>query len=142
MEINIYSSVKKRFFSEKKTKEIVEFCLKKLKFDKVEIGIHLVGESRIRSLNRVYRGVDMITDVLSFDTGEGHLGDEGKDLGDIFICPIQVCRQAKIFEVGEKQEFVRMLVHGILHLVGYDHKKKDEAQKMFDLQEKFVKSIL
>lgn len=142
MQVNIYFSTKKKFFSEKKTKEIVESCLKKLKLNKVEVGIHLVGESRIRSLNRLHRGIDRVTDVLSFDTGEGHWGDEGKDLGDIFICPSQVCKQAKIFEVAERQEFVRMLAHGILHLAGYNHEKKYQAQKMFDLQEKIVKSIL
>lgn len=113
-----------------------------------EIEIHCITESEIQDLNRRYRGKNKPTDVLSFAWTE--LPKEvwinskvfKKYLGEIYLCPKYIKEQAQRFKVGNKEEFIRMLVHGLLHLVGYDHDIKKRAQRMFGFQEEIVKKIL
>jgi len=90
-------------------------------------------------MNFQYRGKDRTTDVLSFGLYEGESSRaQGNELGDIFICVPQIIRQARRFSVSTKEEFIRMLVHGILHLLGYDHETSSDATRMFELQEKLL----
>lgn len=103
----------------------------------VEVGV--VGDKEIKKLNQHYRGVDKITDVLSFSWSEDGERRTGKMLGQIYICYPQIVRQAKDFEVSAKEEFARMMAHGLLHIVGYDHIRPAEAKKMFSFQEKILK---
>ncbi len=105
------------------------------------VEVTIVGEKKIKALNLKYRGKNLVTDVLSFSWLEG--GEmPGDFLGQIFICYPQIVRQAKEYKVSVEEEFARMLVHGLLHLVGYDHVKENEAKKMFVLQEKIIKKYL
>lgn len=105
--------------------------------------IHLVGEKEIRALNKEHRKIDKVTDVLSFPLCEiGEIGDRRyKEMGDVFICAPRIKKQAKEYGVCLEEEFCRMLTHGILHLLGFDHQKKKEARKMFKLQEQIVKKL-
>ena len=82
---------------------------------KNDVSIVFVGDKRIRDLNRVYRQKDRITDILSFD------GDGGF-FGEIIIDFAQIKRQAKVFSKSIKDELVFILIHGLLHLSGYDDK--------------------
>ncbi len=101
------------------------------------VEIHLVGDTRIKKLNKQYRGIDKPTDVLSFAWKEDpHY--KGALLGQIYMSVPYIVRQAKRFKVSVKEEFTRMLVHGLLHIVGYDHMETTDAKKMFALQEKIV----
>jgi len=115
---------------------------------KGSLGVHCVGDRRMRTLNRQYRGIDRTTDVLSFAMQEGEeffvgtQDDSVRELGDIFISIPQILRQAKQFGISEKEEFTRMLVHGVLHVLGYDHVRPKDAQKMFFLQEKILTDIM
>lgn len=101
------------------------------------VEITVIGDAAMKKLNHQYRGKNKVTDVLSFGWQEG-----GKMpstiLGEIYICYPQIKRQAKTFACSHKEEFTRMLVHGLLHSVGYDHITKRQAEKMFPLQEKIV----
>ncbi len=112
------------------------------------ISIHLIGDKRMRRMNREYRGKDKTTDVLSFSTLDGtpipRAADTafGNDWGDIFISIPQIKRQAKQYGRPYKEEFTRMLVHGILHLAGYDHEKTADADIMMPLQERLVISTM
>lgn len=106
-----------------------------------EAGVHIVGEAQMRSINRKSRGVDRSTDVLSFSLLEGGdtvPGVRNRDIGDIFLCMPYINRQARRFGVSAREEGVRMLIHGMLHAIGYDHRMPKEAQKMFARQEYFV----
>ena len=88
-------------------------------------------------MNRDYRGVDRITDVISFafeDTGE-ILYNEIRMLGDIYICIPQMKRQAESYGHSEKRELSFLAVHGLLHLLGYDHMTEEDEKEMFSLQE-------
>lgn len=115
---------------------------------KGEVEISVVGGSVIKKINHKYRGKNKITDVLSFawqDPAAASTklwrGKETESLGEIYICYPQIKRQAKEYSVTAENEFKRMLVHGLLHLVGYDHIKKQDAVKMFKKQEKLILAI-
>jgi probable rRNA maturation factor len=109
--------------------------------DDGHIGVEIVGEGRMRTLNYAARGVDEATDVLAFPidppitggssaspTGPPRIIDQGpRELGDVFICP------AKATDVTEAA------VHGALHLCGYDH--ETDGGEMLELQAKIMKSL-
>ncbi|MBT3419455.1 MAG: rRNA maturation RNase YbeY [Candidatus Magasanikbacteria bacterium] len=139
MECNIYQTVKKIGFSKKKIQAIAAYTLKRVKEKKRVLSVHCIGDKRIHSLNREYRHIDRPTDVLSFRMQEGTSIMESDDLGDVFLAIPYIKRQAKREGVSFEEEFSRMLIHGILHLVGYDHIKKKDADIMFPLQEKILK---
>jgi len=141
-ECNIFRSVHLFGVSEQKIREVVFFVFESLKKNG-SISVHLVGDRKIKSLNNKYRGKNTTTDVLSFamEGGRENFVLEN-DLGDIFVCIPQIRRQAQKFEISFLQEFYRMLIHGTLHLSGYDHVKENQTQKMFSLQEKLLKKLL
>jgi len=102
------------------------------------VSVIFVSEAEMKRLNHERRGVDRPTDVLSFayrelDRRERRLSDEG-GLGDIVVCPGRVRRQAA--EVGRScgQELALVIVHGFLHLLGFDHDTPPRENKMFFLQ--------
>jgi rRNA maturation RNase YbeY len=108
-------------------------------FDPSEAGVSvlLVGDRKMRELNLSYRGIDRTTDVLSFSQLEGTSMVHGAaDLGDIVISPAQAARQAA--ERGESfdQELTLLLVHGLLHLIGYDHEKSRYQDRKMKIKEK------
>ena len=122
-------------------KKVVSFAARHEKKIRGTVEVTIVGEKKIKSLNAKYRGKNKVTDVLSFSWLEG--GEmPGNFLGQIFICYPQSVRQAKEYKILVEEEFARMLVHGLLHLVGYDHIKDKDAKKMFALQEKIIKKHL
>ncbi|MSU75827.1 MAG: rRNA maturation RNase YbeY [Candidatus Magasanikbacteria bacterium] len=103
------------------------------------VDIILVGRERMRRLNKQFRGLNRPTDVLSFAWNEDK-AYRGNNLGEIYLCPAVLLPQAKKWKVSFREEFSRMLVHGLLHLVGYDHDSEKKANVMFALQEKIVKT--
>ncbi len=97
----------------------------------------------MRSLNRRYRGIDRTTDVLSFSFHEGSFGDLRQEaLGDIVISVPQAERQAR--EAGHPfvREIEILLIHGLLHLLGYDHERSpSEARRMRRKEQQFLKRL-
>jgi rRNA maturation RNase YbeY len=99
--------------------------------DNAESSVELVGERRIRALNAEHRGKDEVTDVLSFpleDAGEtpgrapaGGPAGPPRLLGDVVVCARQALRQARADALPPALELAVLLVHGTLHLLGYDH---------------------
>jgi probable rRNA maturation factor len=139
MECNIYSSIEIPFsqkFIQKKVVSILSVLKKN-----GDISIHFIGDAKMTSLNFAYRGKKKPTDVLSFAAQEGILIGKELEWGDVFICLPQVKRQAKELGISWKEEMYRMMIHGVLHLLGYDHLEKKDANKMFPLQEKLLKQI-
>ena len=101
------------------------------------ISVLLVGDRRMRELNRSYRGIDRTTDVLSFSQLEGSsIITESADLGDIVISPAQAMRQACERGVSLEQELTLLLIHGLLHLIGYDHEKSRYQESRMKAKEK------
>lgn len=101
------------------------------------VEINLVSEKEMKEFNYVWRGRNRITDVLSFAWQEDKIV-RGDFLGQIFIAFPQIVKQAKEYKVSIKEEFCRMLAHGLLHLVGYEHNKEKDAKQMLVLQEKII----
>jgi len=102
------------------------------------VTVRVTDDRTIRTLNRRHRGKDKVTDVLSFSYVEGlpkALQPAGeRELGDIVIGLPQVKRQAKAIGRGAKAEFLLMVVHGTLHLLGHDHETLADERRMFRLQ--------
>lgn len=116
--------------------------LKQLKLkDNYALSLIIVGPRKIKEINRDYRSINAITDVISFallDSGEDNEYDGAIELGDIFINRDRVISQAKEYGHSTKREFVFLFVHGLLHLLGYDHMNAKDEKKMFTLQKKIV----
>lgn len=94
------------------------------------LSIEIVGDDRMRRLNRTFRHRDKTTDVLAFATREGP-GPPSTLLGDVVISLPQAIRQARGHQRGVDHELAVLLIHGILHLCGYDHERsKPEARRM------------
>lgn len=117
--------------------QIVHLVARWEKKVKGEVEINIVGDSEIKKLNYRYRKLDKITDVLSFAWQEDDCVDTDT-LGQIYLSLPQIKRQSQVWGVTFKEEFTRILVHGLLHLVGYDHQEKKEEKIMFGLQEDLV----
>ncbi|MFO0689273.1 MAG: rRNA maturation RNase YbeY [Myxococcota bacterium] len=98
---------------------------------KSELSIALVDDAEIRVLNGRYRGKPRPTDVLSFSLVEGdHAERRGRMLGDVVISVETAARQARERRRGLDETIAKLLVHGVLHLLGHDHEEDDEARRM------------
>ena len=112
-----------------------------------EVDITIVTDDEIHTLNRDYRNVDRATDVLSFaldeDGGEPELvgGPEVHLLGDIIISAETAARQAEEFGHGLEREIVYLAVHGLLHLLGYDHMQEEDKVIMRAKEEEALREI-
>ena len=102
----------------------------------LELGVRVVDAAEIRSLNRQYRDKDKATNVLSFPAGpiSGLPAEEPQLLGDIVVCAAVVADEAAEQGKTAADHWAHMLVHGTLHLLGYDHETDDEAQEMEALE--------
>jgi len=110
-----------------------------------ETSIALIKESEIKKINQKYRKKNKATDVLSFNFGKGlapHHQNLVWGLAEIVICPSQVKRNAKKYKVTFKKELARVLIHGILHILGYNHERsKIGAKKMEAKQEYYLSKL-
>lgn len=129
-------------------KDIKKYYLKTLEVldlkDNFDASLIIVGKKKIRSINNKYRGKDSVTDVISFaniDSDDYDFLDERINLGDIFINVDKVISQAKKYNHSIKREFVFLTVHGLLHLLGYDHMEKKDEEIMFSLQDKIIGNL-
>ena len=111
-----------------------------------EVDCSLVDEEEIHNINREYRQVDRVTDVISFafndDENEREIAMANPEiphmLGEIFICVPRALEQAKEIGNSDERELSFLFVHGLLHLLGYDHMKEEDAKIMFPLQEEIL----
>ena len=99
--------------------------------------IIFVDNEEIKKLNKEYRGIDKITDVISFalEDNKDIINNDLRILGDIYICIPRMIEQANSYGHDIKRELSFLTVHGLLHLLGYDHMNKEDEKVMFDLQE-------
>ena len=123
-------------------KSFIDFCLKSLKLKNVLFNVIIIDNEEIHKINKDYRGVDRPTDVITFALEDNKDVDipDLRVLGDIYISYDKVISQAKEYGHSEKRELCFSAVHGILHLLGYDHMVKEEEEKMFKLQKELLNS--
>lgn len=137
-------------FDEKIIK-IAEHVSKHLRLgDNVEVSIIIVDNETIHQINKEARGKDMPTDVISFaledDESDLDIFEQLHDelpllLGDIYISLDKVYEQAEEYEHSPETELAYLVVHGLLHLNGYDHHSDEEASEMFGLQTKILSEL-
>jgi probable rRNA maturation factor len=116
--------------------------LKALRLDGIELSVSLVSDGRMRALNQQWRRKDKATDVLSFpqvafsDVGDAQFSSGL--LGDIVISTDTARAQARAYHRTLQQEVERYLAHGLLHLLGYDHHRREDRRRMAEAEEKLL----
>ena len=118
-------------------KNLLNYALEYMKIDDAVFDVILVDNETIREINREYRHIDRETDVISFaleDTKDITF-EFGRLLGDIYISIPKMQAQAKEYGHSERRELSFLAVHGLLHLLGYDHMTKEDEEIMFKEQE-------
>ena len=121
----------------KTLKEIIMFTLNKEEISDFELGVTLVDSHAIRELNRMYRGIDETTDVLSFPLTEA--SEDACITGDIVISLETAVSQAEEYGHSLLREVSYLAVHGIYHILGYTHNDESSQQKMREKEESILK---
>lgn len=98
---------------------------------KYDLSISFIGSNKMREINKTNRKIDKATDILSFPIELGSTG-----AGEIFICMEKVASKSKLFEISMKKYLEYVLLHGMIHLLGYDH-----GDKMDSLEQKYTKKL-
>lgn len=150
MDLELYDHTQGELTSHQRelAEKLLAFAAQQLQLkDNDEMSLTFVKNPEIKEINAKYRGVDRATDVISFaindDDEEIVMDDEmaamiPKDLGDLFISIDKVKEQALFLGHSEDRELGFLVVHGFLHLNGYDHEEPADEEKMFSLQEKIL----
>ena len=123
-------------------KNFINFCLNKLSLKNLLFNVIIIGNDDIKKINKEYRNIDNPTDVISFALEDNKQIDipDVRVLGDIYISYDKVISQAKEYGHSEKREICFLAIHGLLHLLGYDHMTKEDEEKMFSLQKELLES--
>jgi len=123
---------------------LVEETVSLLKINEdIELSLIIVDNQEIHQINQTYRGIDRPTDVISFaleDTTEIMIEGMPRMLGDIFISIDKIKEQAKEYQHSFQREFAFLFVHGLLHLLGYDHNDTKEQELMFEKQRQILEA--
>lgn len=120
--------------------DLLEFALAKLNIENSTFSVILTDDEEVHYLNKTYRNIDRTTDVLSFALNDnGAFPGPINVLGDIFISIPKMKEQAIEYSHSEKRELSFLALHGLLHLLGYDHTKgPKEEEEMFGLQKEIL----
>ena len=114
----------------------------------VELGLVIASEARVHQLNRDYRGIDEPTDVLAFATVDGEATgfvsppDGVRHLGEVIISYPQAVTQAEEHRHPFEREIALLIVHGVLHLLGYDHGEPEQERRMRAREDEILSSIV
>ena len=118
-------------------KKLVGHILQSVGEAEALLSLEIMGDGRMRRLNRTFRHRDKTTDVLAFATREGP-GPPSLLLGDIVISLPQAIRQARRHQLSIDHELVVLLIHGTLHLCGYDHERSEQEARRMTRRERAV----
>lgn len=126
-------------------KDIISVIKEVLKVEKLndnfEISLSFVDEDEIRNLNKTYRNIDSITDVLSFPLGVIEESDYDIPLGDIVICVERAKEQAIDYGHSLQREIMYLTCHSMLHLLGYDHIEQSDKEVMRSKEKEVMKNL-
>ena len=117
--------------------KLIEFAIKHEKLDNLEFNIIIVDNNKIHKLNKEYRGIDRVTDVITFalEDNKDFPKESVRILGDIYISIDKARSQAIEYGHSFLRELSFLTIHGFLHLLGYDHMTKIDEEVMFSKQE-------
>lgn len=120
-------------------KKVIKRTMKYENVTNAYFSIIFVDNDEIKKINKEYRNNDSVTDVISFAFEDNEkIKSKIRVLGDIYICIPRMIEQAENYGHSIKRELSFLTVHGLLHLLGYDHMEKEEEKVMFDLQERIL----
>lgn len=121
-------------------KGLIDYAIKLENVGNVIFNVILVDSQKIQELNKVYRGIDRVTDVISFalEDNQDIVYEDFRLLGDIYICVDKVYAQAREYGHSVLRELSFLTIHGFLHLLGYDHMTKEDEEVMFKRQEEIL----
>lgn len=122
--------------------KLLNYALDYLKIDNAIFNVIITDEEEIRYLNKTYRSNDSVTDVISFalEDDKTFKNPTFRILGDIYICNKRALEQAENYGHSYLRELSFLTIHGLLHLLGYDHMKPEDEKIMFSLQEEILDS--
>ena len=121
---------------------VIEETLKHEKASDAILDIVFVTEEEIQRINKEYRQIDRVTDVISFALEDNNDVIPVRMLGTIYVCIPRMKEQAVSYKHSEKRELSFLACHGLLHLLGYDHmKSKEDEAVMFGLQDEILNKL-
>ncbi|NBG89323.1 rRNA maturation RNase YbeY [Isachenkonia alkalipeptolytica] len=134
------------FLPDQEMKEMFEEIIEKTltyenREENFEVSLSLVTPEEIKELNKQYRGKDRATDVLSFPVEELFQPGEEKILGDIVISTEAVMEQAREYSHSVEREIAYLFLHGLLHLLGYDHLESEDKEKMRKVEKEILSQL-
>lgn len=140
--INVINKYNDCIEDQKTLEDFIKYCIKKLKLKNVMFNVIIINNQEIHKLNKNYRNIDRPTDVITFALEDF---DDGiklsiRMLGDIYISYDKVISQANEYNHSKTRELCFLAIHGLLHLLGYDHMNKEEEKIMFSLQKELLDS--
>ena len=140
--VNVVNNYNKNIEEFDYLKDFISYLVEKLELQNALFNVIIVDDKYIHKINKEYRGIDRPTDVISFALEDDKQIDLPglRVLGDIYISYDKVISQAKEYNHSNKRELCFLAVHGLLHLLGYDHMTKDDEIKMFSLQKELLNS--
>jgi probable rRNA maturation factor len=124
----------------KELDKVIQFACKHMEVDNPLLNIIIVDNEKIREINREYRNKDAVTDVISFafeEVSDFEYSDI-RFLGEIYISYERCVSQAEDYGHTVKREFCYLAVHGLLHLLGYDHMTDEDKKEMRTLEEEIL----
>ena len=147
MPVHMQSQVRRFTFDRARLERSAGAILVAVGEPSAELSILFVGDQRMRGLNRRYRGKDRTTDVLAFAMREGSAPHASRHisamLGDVVIAVPEAARQAQQGSRSLDEELMVLLIHGILHLCGYDHERSEkEARRMRRREQMILQALL
>lgn len=121
-------------------KDFINYAASNLGLKNVMFNVIIINDNTIHKINKEYRNIDRPTDVITFALEDNKMIEtpEVRVLGDIYISYDKVKSQAKEYNHSTKREICFLVVHGLLHLLGYDHMTKEDEEKMFGLQKELL----
>lgn len=124
----------------KDIENILKLGLKHMNIKDSYISVVIVDKDRIHEINKTYRNVDKVTDVISFafEDNAGITPDGLRILGEIYLCMDKAKEQAVEYGHSNKREICYLVIHGLLHLLGYDHEKEEDKKKMRTKEEEIL----
>ncbi len=134
---SIINETHEEIYELEEVEKLLNFALTKLNINNAIFNVIIVSEEKIRELNRDYRSKDSVTDVISFalEDDDTFAKLDYRILGDIYICLNKAKSQAIEYKHSFLREISFLSIHGLLHLLGYDHMNKEDEEEMFGMQE-------
>ena len=135
--IGIFNETNEEIKELENLKKVIAVAVEKENINNVEFNIIIVDNEKIHEINKEYRHIDRPTDVISFalEDDESFPGMDTRVLGDIYISLDKVYEQSNAYGHSFFRELSFLTVHGILHLLGYDHMNEEDEKEMFSRQE-------